>query len=161
MTTDVIQAWNTFFAAQLGASATLTGLLFVAVSINLARILEFAHLPARAAEALLALISVLFVCTFALIPHQGMRTLGLEIAITGAVVWLLESFALVRTRKEVHQAFLVRILLNQLPPLPFIVAGVLLILGQPAGFHWIVPGTLFSFVSAIFSAWVLLVEILR
>jgi hypothetical protein len=160
MNTDLL-AWNNFFSAELGASATLTGLLFVAVSINLARILEFKHLPGRAVEALLALLSVLFVCTFALIPHQEMRGLGLEVGITGLAVWLLESWALLRTRKEVHQAFLVRVLLNQLPPLPFVVAGVLVLMGKTAGLNWIVPGTLFSFVSAIFSAWVLLVEILR
>ena len=71
MITDVMQGWSNFLVAELGAAAPLTGLLFVAVSINLARILQFSHLPSRAAEALLALISVLFVTTFALIPRQS------------------------------------------------------------------------------------------
>lgn len=38
--------WQTFAAAEVGAAAALTGLLFVAVSINLERILAFPKLPA-------------------------------------------------------------------------------------------------------------------
>ena len=41
--------WQIFLAAELGAGASLTGLLFVAVSINLERILSFPKLrPGRA-----------------------------------------------------------------------------------------------------------------
>jgi modulator of FtsH protease len=158
---DLLRDWNNFFVAELGAAAALTGLLFVAVSINLTRIMQFPHLPARAAEALLALISVLVVSTFALVPQQSAVALGLEIAITGVVVWTLETVALIRTRKNVHQAFMVRILLNQLPGVPFVIAGGLLIAHRPAGLNWIVPGVLLSFLAGVFDAWVLLVEILR
>jgi hypothetical protein len=42
-----------FFAEEVGASAALTGLLVVAISINLARILSIAQLPGRAAEGLI------------------------------------------------------------------------------------------------------------
>jgi hypothetical protein len=42
--------WDNFFVAEVGAAAALSGLLFVAVSINLTRILAIPHLPARAAE---------------------------------------------------------------------------------------------------------------
>jgi hypothetical protein len=43
--------WEPFFSAIIAAAAALTGLLFVAVSINLDRILRGAKfLPARAAR---------------------------------------------------------------------------------------------------------------
>ena len=47
--------WSTFFAAQVGAGAALTGLVFVALSINLKQILAFPGLPSRAAEAIILL----------------------------------------------------------------------------------------------------------
>jgi hypothetical protein len=49
--------WANFFVAEVGASAALTGLLVVAISINLARILSFAQLPERAAEGLITLVA--------------------------------------------------------------------------------------------------------
>ena len=48
--------WASFFTALISAAAALTGLLFVAVSINLDRILKGGRfLPARAAETLAVL----------------------------------------------------------------------------------------------------------
>jgi hypothetical protein len=41
----VIGDWETFFAAQVGASAALAGLVFVALSINLKEILDLPGLP--------------------------------------------------------------------------------------------------------------------
>jgi hypothetical protein len=46
-----ISDWQTYLAVQAGAAATLTGLVFVAVSINLARILSIPGLPGRAFDA--------------------------------------------------------------------------------------------------------------
>jgi hypothetical protein len=40
--------WGDLFVATAGASAALAGLVFVAVSINIERILEFNDLPERA-----------------------------------------------------------------------------------------------------------------
>jgi hypothetical protein len=51
--------WDNFFLRSLGASAALTGLIFVGVSINHTRIMASPYLPNRALEALLALVSVL------------------------------------------------------------------------------------------------------
>ena len=115
MPTDIMQGWSNFFVAELGAAAALTGLLFVAVSINLARILQFAHLPARAAEALLALVSVLFVTSFALIPHQSATAYGIEIGATGLLTWAIYTRAMIRSRKFDRQyiSFAARFVTNQ------------------------------------------------
>jgi len=59
----VTAGWENFVVAEAGASAALTGLLFVAVSINLTRILSFPHLPGRAAQAVMVVLSVLLVST--------------------------------------------------------------------------------------------------
>jgi hypothetical protein len=65
-----------FFAAVTGAAAALTGLLFVAVSINLDKILKgSALLPARAAETLAMLLFVVISCALVLVP-QDVELLG-------------------------------------------------------------------------------------
>jgi hypothetical protein len=155
--------WDNFFVAEAGAAAALAGLVFVAVSINLTRVLEYPHLPARAAETLIALLSVLVVTTFALVPGQSPRAYGVEIGATGLVIWTIQTVMLVRAQKMDHQysRAALRVLMNQLPPLPFFIAGGLMAIGHPAGVYWVVPGTLLSFAAGIFGAWVLLVEIQR
>src|SRR5271163_5028680 len=79
--------WENFFVAEVGAAAALTGLLFVAVSINLTRILAIEHLPDRAGETLLVLAGALAVATFGLVPGQSHVVLGCEVGGTGLVVW--------------------------------------------------------------------------
>ena len=59
-------AWHDFFMGTIGAAAALTGLLFVAISINLQQILRYPHLPGRAAGTLGILVSALVVSGFAL-----------------------------------------------------------------------------------------------
>ena len=49
--------WSDFFVAQVGATAALAGLVVVAISINLQRILSFPQLPGRAAEMLILLVA--------------------------------------------------------------------------------------------------------
>src|SRR5215469_2576304 len=78
--------WHDFFVGTIGASAALTGLLFVAISINLQQILKYPQLPGRAAGTLGILVCALIVSGFGLAPGQGNRALGLEIAAAGAAV---------------------------------------------------------------------------
>lgn len=70
--------WESLFVAEAGASAALAGLLFVALSINLERILKGSGLPGRAGEAIVLLLTVLVVSTFGLVPGQSPRVLALR-----------------------------------------------------------------------------------
>jgi len=155
-----MREWSDFFVAQVGASAGLAGLLFVAVSINLGQILKYPHLPTRALEALVTVLCVLVISTFALVPGQLALANGLEIGGTGLVTWGIQTIALTRTRKSGYET-LPRYFFNQVPPLPFVVSGILLCVGHSSAIYWVVPGTLLCILSGVFSAWVLLVEIQR
>lgn len=59
--------------AAAGASGALVGLVFVALSINLARILALPSVPGRAAETILLLASALIGILLALIPGLSLR----------------------------------------------------------------------------------------
>jgi hypothetical protein len=152
--------WHDFFVAQVGATAALVGLLFVAVSINLEKILLFRQLPARAMEAILILTCVLVISTCALVPDLSERAYGIAIGLTGLVTWVMQLRALLYTRGSGYETPS-RILLNQLPALPFVIGGALMITGHPSGIYWVLPGTLLCILAGIFSAWILLVEIQR
>jgi hypothetical protein len=163
MTASIAAGWEDFFVAQVGAAAALSGLLFVAVSINLTRILSIPLLPARAAETLLVLMSVLAVASFGLVPGQGRVALGCELGGVGLVVWLASVRTQLQTSRDVNQRRWLpsRVIGTQASSLPFVVAGVLVASGHDRGLYWIVPGTLASFASGMLNAWVLLVEIQR
>lgn len=59
-----------FFMAQVVASAALAGLLFVGLSINMAKIIANPALPSRALQALTLLFSILIVVSIQLVPGQ-------------------------------------------------------------------------------------------
>jgi len=159
----MIERWHDFFVAEAGAAAALAGLLFVAVAINLTRILSFQHLPTRAVESLTALIAVLFVATFALVPDQNALTYGVEIASVGVLSGLIQFTSLVRSHSAVakHVPLPVHALMNLAPPLPFVIAGFMIASGHEQGLYWTVPGVIFSFLFGLIGAWVLLIEIQR
>jgi len=157
--------WQTFLTVQAGAAATLTGLVFVAVSINLIRIMEVPGLPGRAGDSLMQFLQVFFVATVALVPHQPTAILAGEVLAISVVSWGAQVTGQIRygrSRAPHPRLWLIsRVILGQIATLPLCVAGVLLLLNNPAGLYWLVPGFVFSFVAGVTSAWVLLVEILR
>jgi hypothetical protein len=152
--------WENFFVAEAGAAAALAGLLFVSVSINLTRILQLPALPPRAAEALVLLLAVLLLSLLALVPGQSPSLLGAEVGVLGVLLWIGLTLTLARGGRP-RQQVVVRVLINQLPPIMFVIAGVMLYSGHPAGLYWLVPATLLAIAAGVLGAWVLLIEILR
>jgi hypothetical protein len=123
--------WADFFVAELGAAAALAGLVIVAISINVTRILSSPLLPGRAAETLVTPTGVLLASTYALVPHQPVWLLAGEIVMTGVVMWIVPTLIQVRAirsgaAKMGLGVLLPRILLAQFSSLPFIATGILL-----------------------------------
>lgn len=158
-------AWSTYLSVLAGAGATLTGLVFVAVSINLSRVLSTPGLTGRAAESIMQLFGVVVIATTALIPGQPLVGLGAEILVLGSSLWVVQTVLQVRylRSKTGHPLVwaVIRIAQTLFANIPFCIAGVLLLLGSTAGLYWLAPGCIFSLVAGVASAWVLLIEILR
>jgi modulator of FtsH protease len=155
--------WHVFFQGTIGASAALTGLLFVAISINLDQILKFPQLPGRAAGTLGILVAALTVSGFALAPGQDRQALGVEILAVGVVVAVQAIWVTHRRRTPDEKAWWViqHLLSLLLPGVAFIVGGVSLIADGGGGLYWVLGATLLIFVVSSINAWVLLVEIKR
>jgi hypothetical protein len=156
--------WQSLFVAEAGASAALAGLLFVAISIYLARILQGVGLSGRAGEAVL-LVAVLVVSTLGLVPGQSPTVLGAELLGAGLVAWLILvviDVRAVRSRVGPSPGTLAgRVVITQVAVLPLLAAGVSLLLHAGGGLYWLVPGVVLCLVVAVLDAWVLLIEILR
>ena len=136
-------AWHDFFMGTIGASAALTGLLFLAILINLEQILKYPQLPGRAAGTLGILVSALVVSGFALAPGQSNRVLGIEIAAAGAVV-AVQALWVVHGKDAWVVEHLVTLLL---PSVAFVIGGVSLAVGEGGGLYWVLARILFAFVS--------------
>ena len=159
-------SWADFFAAELGAAAALTGLVIVGISINVARILAEPGLPGRAAETLVLPTGVLVASTYALVPHQPAWLFGGEIALTGLIMWVIPTSIHIRALRagkgEIGPAGgRPRIALALLASWPFIVSGILMVLGNSGALYWCVSGIIVATIATVINAWVLLVEILR
>jgi hypothetical protein len=157
--------WTAFFTAITGAAAALTGLLFVAVSINLGRILEGTKmLPDRAAETLAILLFVLISSALALVP-QDVELLGAEIlviAVPLTAITVRNQLSYWRQNPDTPRMWSVsRMTASSVALVPGTVAGVCLAADWHGGFYWLVPTALLGIVGAVYSAWVLLVEIAR
>lgn len=157
--------WSDFFVAAAGASAALLGLLFVAVSINLERILKFEGLPGRALEALMQLTCVLLVSLAGLVPGQSHVALGLEllaiVAVILAIVLRQPILVADETGREPVSWKVTRWTVRLTGLVAIAIAGVTLLVETGGGLYWAAAGIALATVAAIAGAWVLLVEILR
>ncbi len=157
--------WNDFFIAAMGAAAALAGLVIVAISINLKRILKFKQLPGRAAEALVMLVVAMVVAGVGLIPRETTVAAGAWMALLGgaSVAFSVRSQTVAyRVMKKPPLGWwLVRALITPLTSFPIAVGGVLLLCGIHAGMSWAAFGILASLAAGVYTTWILLVEILR
>jgi hypothetical protein len=156
---------ESYFSTMAEAAATLTGLIFVGLSLNLQRILSIQHLPTRALGSLMLMTNILMVCSFCLLKQQPVFWLGVEVLACGLVIWIvITRMDVLMYRDMVRQYkfhYFRNLVFTQLAVLPYLAAGVLLLSGSACGYYWLIPGITISIVKALTDSWVLLVEINR
>ena len=156
-------AWSDFGVAEVGAAAALAGLLVVATSINIARIVRYPTVVSRLLDSLILFTGVLFAGSVMLVPGQGNRALGVELAGIGVAMGLIIAATqrLPVVEESYRRRATVTIVLAYLAVAIVVLAGVMTALDVAGGLHWLVPGVLLSFGVGLVNAWVALVEILR
>ncbi|GAB08677.1 hypothetical protein GOARA_015_00150 [Gordonia araii NBRC 100433] len=170
---EALAPWADFNVAIAGASAALAGLIIVAVSVNLERILVSPAIPARTGAAIGALTLAVAAACLALIPDQSLFLLGLEILIGAVLVgWLalLASLRIYRIATAAQDPLLPKpprmwppgkIAMSVASPLLFVIGGAILLTGDVAGLNWIAAGSLTAIVAGVALSWIVLIEVRR
>jgi hypothetical protein len=101
------------YAVIGGATTTLTGLLAVALSINLRKLIKTPTHAARSREALAGFLILILLSILILIPGQEQTLLGIELGILGlvslAVGTSLQYLTLGRMHKSLRRGWIVLI----------------------------------------------------
>src|SRR5665213_2345561 len=153
---------DNFFVMVGGGSATLAGLIFVAMSINPEGIVRNATHKNRAINMLSGFSAIFMACGLALIGDQSPLALGIE----WLVLWLVATFIFVRGYVMAVRAGMSSIGLTAprlgggtVCYLAEIVGAGLLILGNSAGLVVSAVATIVLFAFLISGAWLLIVGV--
>lgn len=135
---------------------------FVAVSINLDRIIAGKGLPRRAAETLTIMVGVLILAVLMLFPPARLA-LAIETLVLGLVVLLIMIARLRMPRKPDDPAYrhYVPAVVLAVFCLPIVAGAISLFVSAGGGLYWFVPAVILGFIGSVANAWVLLIEILR
>jgi hypothetical protein len=163
---QAVEGWHDFYLMIGAAAATLVGLLFVSLSLNVDAITrpENADLRMLAAQTFTSFICVVAFSVLFLIPDQGPPGLGLPllgIGLYGLYRTVRESLETRRKRPRawgrggVARRFVVPILCF----VTLVVIAVSVLLGQTYGLYWLVPVMILLIVTASSNAWQLLLRL--
>jgi hypothetical protein len=159
-------SWHDFYVTMGTSSASLIGLLFVALSLNLDSILGDSRddLRAFAEQAFYSFSWVLLIAVFFLIPQQNVDYLGGIYVLLG----VLASYRLLRRaptiwrgrrRDRLGEAVFWRFVLPAAAVLGLVAAGLGLLLGDLSALYWLVAVIIGLLMSAARSSWDLLVKV--
>ena len=153
-----IPAWSNYAVAVVSGAAALTGLLFVAVSVNSAWFSSSKAIRGRAGQALVLFVIPLVTGLLILVPGQSTRALGIEVVVFG----LLAGRTLLALRSEpLTDEPRSLVLVDRASPriiitTALILAGASLIARHFGGLYWLLGVHVCAMLTGLLNAWVFL-----
>ena len=145
MPSTELAGWANFFSAGAGCSATLAGLVMVAISVNVREIIAVSPMPARALGAIGAMALMLLLCLAALAP-QSPADFAVEAAIAAGLSWALH-IGVARRVITGYRAIgrpirdgVLAVIAGQAQVWPLTIGAALLAHGDMQGLDWLAAG---------------------
>lgn len=154
-----LEQWTDFFLLVGTGAATLAGLVFVALTINLRGVAHDATHRYRAINMLTGFASIFLLSALALMGHQPSIALGVEWLAVAALALAINTYGYVqafRLRSSLYALSLVRIVGGSLCYLGQIVGGIMLIGSVPSGIYVAAIAVVATFVYLISGSWLLI-----
>ena len=153
------ELWNSFFTMVGSGVAALTGLVFVALSLNVAEMTRDATHKYRSINTLAGLAAVFVRCGLVLMGGQSHKAVGIDlftIASIGAISFLWGFRQAFRFEAEPSKA---RLMTGSCLYLAELAGALVLILGSIAGLYIAAAAILLNVAFMISAAWVLVVGV--
>jgi modulator of FtsH protease len=163
------EGWGDFFLAAAVATAALSGLIFVGLSVSIRSVLDTEKregqnfLTGRAIEALGPLLIVLVISLVALTPDIPRWALVTFILLCGLGSATSPIRALLASRQQaaIDLPLLLRLVTAAGLTVTLLLSGATLATGHGGGLYWLPAAFVLAIVIAAINAWVLLGEVLR
>ena len=154
--------WHDFFVMVGGGAVVLTGLVFVALSLNVNVVTQDATHRYRAIDTLTAMTGIFVICAFALMGGQDHRAVGIEWLVVAAIsiaVYLHGYVQAVRRGGSIVWLRGRRILVAAVLYLTQLVGAALLVADRIAGLYVAAVAMVVALTFMISSAWLLVVGV--
>ena len=167
MTTVLVyqpELWHDYFVMVGGGAAALTGLVFVAMSLNLAVIAQDATHRFRAIGTLTGFMSVFVACALGLMGTQTHRSLGVEWLLVGAAafaVYVVGYVLAIRQGGSPEGLYVSRLVLGTSFYVVELVGAAALLLGYAAGLYLATAAMVALLAWGVTGAWLLLLGVHR
>jgi hypothetical protein len=158
----MLDQWTNFFVMVGGGAAALAGLIFVAMSINPAIIIQNSTHKNRAINMLTGFSAIFMACSFALIGEQYLSALGFEwllLWLTATVIFIRGYVVAVRSGMSSIGLTTPRLAGATMCYLAEVIGAVFLIFGHSAGLYIAAVATIVLFAFLISGAWLLIIGI--
>jgi len=161
---DELAAWSDFNVAIAGATAALAGLVIVAASVNIGRIIKEPSLTSRLAAGIAGLVLALIASAIALMPGADPVATGVAVILLALAAGVFQVQATRRIFQNRHPENRLRGLkaaVGFVAPAAYAIGGALLVAGASTAPVWLGVGSLIAIVAALLISWIVLVEVLR